>query len=1170
MDPDFDDGLADDLVLDVPTPHKTLSQRRPSPRNQQTGSRNDATDDEATWYSRFGAEDSDSVDDDHSHDLTYLAGRASVMDNMLLSLDQLEPSPSHSRNASFQQHDLPDFSLDSSGRPQRVKRATSSRRHNNHAQSSSYSSDYNLPCELPSSRRVHGGGGRARGESGSSSATFRAGLTREERELAGHGFGADGQRKRYPGDVGAALHSQHVRGARAKGSKNSNSSSVDMGYRGAALAPPPGLGTLTQSARRTASMDQLPYLDPSTGVIGAPSGNQRFNPAQSSNYDFLDAAPTPTVLQGPRKMSSTTNFGQASPVLSQAQLSPLLGSSRPNTSSRIHKAKPELPDASVFRVQANEFVDSATLHEKPLQGHSYGDFPAPSPNLSSSQKGWQSVSAAAAAATPAMPRERPGFFRRVFGSSKTSSPSVSAVPAGARQGLSSQGDSFIADALSQPQQQLQHNSSLGHHHIASQMRSHQPNANQRPSFSDYPVNDQEQVPFPPPATPSTPALTKKHSSFFRRRKKSVSDAFRGSPAANNSITPQQQLQQQHQHQQPLGNVDVNVARQHQSISSLRQVMNPYLGDSERADVYFDSSENQMRYPHVEKFREDNSSGIIPLPSHVVNPSATIRAVNSSGGRERTDWSLTYLGNEMAENIHAAGNMNIDSPKFKLKMRGRSNSSAVAATHDNTNDTFYAENSSAEASDHNILAYLDNRDDAGPLDALSKIRPMTSPTMPRPSQPRSIPMKTGRQRLDDQQQQQPGVSGDKFANSPSPQQEFHNATSWVTNSETSLLESSEPIGRRHSHHRPHHHHHHQQQQHHQNHHNHPVPPSSAPASAVPKVSRVWLHPDSSDEKLEEPNRAPPPPPPSVPPSLPYNKSSNAGTPKFSSSKSTPSSMHDAFQSATSLPALHPGAGEADGDDNDVHEGEKNDRPRSGDGLVVDLATAETKPLKEKKDTGLGIATRDGDGSADAYIDADVNANSVPKMSARLRSPTNDPDVLALAVAAAADAAAKPDLIVNANADTDADPNVQPAPDAEPASAYSYPSSPLLSSSVPSAEDRVIAQHIFDGTDEFANNPDRAMSILGETDASSARVRQAYMELFNWNGVNILMALRALCGNLLLRGESQQMDRVLDAFSERWCACNVNHGFKARGSYSDHVYLFWNFQTCFGWEMMANNN
>ncbi len=57
--------------------------------------------------------------------------------------------------------------------------------------------------------------------------------------------------------------------------------------------------------------------------------------------------------------------------------------------------------------------------------------------------------------------------------------------------------------------------------------------------------------------------------------------------------------------------------------------------------------------------------------------------------------------------------------------------------------------------------------------------------------------------------------------------------------------------------------------------------------------------------------------------------------------------------------------------------------------------------------------------------------------------------------------------------------------------------------------------------------------------------AYMNLFDWTNVDILSALRGLCARIALKGETQQVDRMLDAFSKRWCDCNCNHGFKASG-------------------------
>jgi hypothetical protein len=96
------------------------------------------------------------------------------------------------------------------------------------------------------------------------------------------------------------------------------------------------------------------------------------------------------------------------------------------------------------------------------------------------------------------------------------------------------------------------------------------------------------------------------------------------------------------------------------------------------------------------------------------------------------------------------------------------------------------------------------------------------------------------------------------------------------------------------------------------------------------------------------------------------------------------------------------------------------------------------------------------------------------------------------------------------------------------------------------DRARAKNIFVGDEEYVSKAGAA-AWLGQTTPKSARTRRAYMELFDWAGVNILAAFRDLCGKLIVKAESQQLDRVIDAFSERWCTCNPNHGFKDRGEF-----------------------
>lgn len=100
--------------------------------------------------------------------------------------------------------------------------------------------------------------------------------------------------------------------------------------------------------------------------------------------------------------------------------------------------------------------------------------------------------------------------------------------------------------------------------------------------------------------------------------------------------------------------------------------------------------------------------------------------------------------------------------------------------------------------------------------------------------------------------------------------------------------------------------------------------------------------------------------------------------------------------------------------------------------------------------------------------------------------------------------------------------------------------------PTEDDRLLAKRIYEGDESFIAK-ERAAAWLGEAEPDRARVRRAYMELFDWQNLNILLSLRDFCSRLVLKGETQQVDRILDAFSWRWCVCNANHGFKATGRF-----------------------
>lgn len=78
-----------------------------------------------------------------------------------------------------------------------------------------------------------------------------------------------------------------------------------------------------------------------------------------------------------------------------------------------------------------------------------------------------------------------------------------------------------------------------------------------------------------------------------------------------------------------------------------------------------------------------------------------------------------------------------------------------------------------------------------------------------------------------------------------------------------------------------------------------------------------------------------------------------------------------------------------------------------------------------------------------------------------------------------------------------------------------------------------------------------SFLGSEDPLSVRVRQEYMELFDFTDAPLLTALRKFCSKLFIRGETQVLDRVLEGFATRWHACNPEEQLSADET---HVLVF----------------
>jgi Sec7-like guanine-nucleotide exchange factor len=98
--------------------------------------------------------------------------------------------------------------------------------------------------------------------------------------------------------------------------------------------------------------------------------------------------------------------------------------------------------------------------------------------------------------------------------------------------------------------------------------------------------------------------------------------------------------------------------------------------------------------------------------------------------------------------------------------------------------------------------------------------------------------------------------------------------------------------------------------------------------------------------------------------------------------------------------------------------------------------------------------------------------------------------------------------------------------------------------PTEDDRQKAQKIYEGSEDFIQK-DRAAAWMGEEGIVRQRTLRAYMELYDFESQSVVASLRQVCHRLLLRAETQQVDRILVAFSKRWCECNPSHGFKSAG-------------------------
>ncbi|CAO2656341.1 Nn.00g051440.m01.CDS01 [Neocucurbitaria sp. VM-36] len=574
-----------------------------------------------------------------SHDLSFADGatvRDSVVDNMLLSLDQFSTGNMFSNTASqYTNYGEDDFFLrDNSYRPPGP-------RHRGHTYTSSRSSDYDLQPEDQS--------------------RYASQHSRTRRSNSSNNIGTPISRKgsvrdAYPGRTinnapyGQFQQTGHLRGGGKKGSKGSGSSSMDFGQTGLLGTQRLGFG------KRSASFDHSNAGDRGRIPVKVESVLDRGRMAYQNYPDDYDAAPEPTIPAGPRRaqeqppQSPIAYPPHPSYAPPQAPGPRRRGSVNSNKTVRKNKSQPE----TNMRAQAQEFVNASTLRDLPPVP-SFQDPTAPSPTVATRKSLFPSQGQVAP------PKEKPGFFRRVFGggSSKTqsqltnSSNATNNPPMESATASAKQRPPEIDSIYSQARPRTTPNNN-NNNHIATQLKS----LPKPPQTASGPQRESQ-----PPAPPS---LAKKPSSFFRRRKKSMSENTKP-PVMALDFTPPAKA--------------VLPPQPSPDVSSLRKVMHPYLADAEPAGEKFYDSREQITADEKANDEHERPQGF--SPGYKPHKDATVRTVKPiSRGDDKTPPS------SRSEQLKALQLTLPDSPKLKLKVKH-----GKAAVPSPQEDTFLADSSS---------------------------------------------------------------------------------------------------------------------------------------------------------------------------------------------------------------------------------------------------------------------------------------------------------------------------------------------------------------------------------------------------------------------------------------------------------------------------------------------
>ncbi|KAI9759841.1 MAG: hypothetical protein M4579_002048 [Chaenotheca gracillima] len=490
-----------------------------------------------------------------SHDLSMSlrqVTRDSLVDNMLLSLDQFSPDfgrPSAGLEKPGQ--DIPysaytddDPASAASSGPGRFTLPKMGRRRG-HTHSASRSSDHDYYADDTTPRQSHQ---LPRGRRSNSSSHFQTGPDKTESH---RGADKTSQATSATDRRGAA----HARGYKSKGSKGSGSSSVDLG-KGAG-----GSRWTHLTRKRSTSFDQSyadrPTIDTRPPV--SPDDLTIHDQQQNLMYDDFDAAPTPTVPVGPRRHDNSSKSHSAfppQPTYAPPQ-APRPGFAMDNASvSSLYSRKERPANLGTSVVNKNWGAERSSADHRGGDMHNpptFTEAPAPAPVVNDRKSSSQSTDPV---------KERPGFFRRVFGSSKN---------------LSGNAGRTIPPQI--PPMDLPASRGVSRREMEA-VPSHgkeQPRARSQASKKPPP----EPAGSPPPPPPPPPTLNKKPSSFFRRRKKSVSEPAVPPVAPLHLQTPKR---------------EDRTEALNSPVSSLRKVMNPYLQSPAGApDKYIDMSD-RLQHP----------------------------------------------------------------------------------------------------------------------------------------------------------------------------------------------------------------------------------------------------------------------------------------------------------------------------------------------------------------------------------------------------------------------------------------------------------------------------------------------------------------------------------------------------------------------------------------------